>query len=1042
VTIPFTTGFATTGLAMPDAESSLPNPVTLFCCLAPPDYYRRPLFSVREVLCGPDCPTVETGDGFASLHTPTGEFDLPAVVARLPAHQRPELIVVKADATRRNLPRGLDRLPGTKVLLVGDSHHFASPLRTLLAYGAMENFDAVVLDHTRQHAHAFLEAGFDRVYWIPAVDYALRRRDIPAVSDHPLTFVGQIGAFHPWRRHVLERLVEAGLPLVGMQAAPEMAADIYAGSQITLNVSLNGDLNLRVFEALGAGGFLITDALSEQAGLERCFVPGRHLATYRSPDELVELVRHYLDHPDQAMAIRRAGQAHLLEFHSPQVKRAQFHAAVFDDRVDPALEVRGERRGLSVLPVRSTGFRCRLAAYEALQRLQLTASRLTVHAAGEDGFVADLRLMARDLPRVAFAVPGDGGNPDPTAPDPTAPDPAAPVALPLPPSADRVRAEGVVVVPWSGAKADRAETDRRMAGLPGASVLCPTASARDHAAASAYLAGWGFVPADAGSGEPGCILFQCADALRYAARSLSDPALAAGLAPDLRRARLAALEPMLQTPDHMVGVAQLAARFGDNDLAERFLLRAVGLDRQQTDALAGLARLCATGARPVEASIYLGEARRAASLAGAPDPAPDLDAGALAAAAGGHPGLDRYRSLFRQAAAPSTGRPRRILVVTNLFPPQEFGGYGRKLWEFSAELIRRGHAVKVLTADVPELARPGIAGTEDIEAQVDRSLTLYGYWKSGRAFTYDDPAHCADLIRANIRRVLETARDFRADACLVGNLDMLATEFLDPLTRQMGVPVLHCLGNQHPGYAPEAAPRSPLYRAGPASGWVAERLSAGGYGLSATVIHPGARVDYFHRAAMPSIDRLRIAFASLFVNYKGPQTLINALAILHREGIDFDCTFAGEAPDADLAARCRSFVERNGMTGKVRFTGFLDRRGLSDLFARCNVLVFPSVFQEPFGISQVEAMAAGLTVVGSGTGGSGEVLRDGVDGLLFPAEDHEALAGRLRSLVKDRAAWQRMALSGRDRARDFTVARSVDRIEAVFEELIGMKSGL
>lgn len=1006
------------------APSAAEAPRTLFCCLATPDYYRRPLFSEREVFCGPDCPTVETGDGFSSLNTPAGEFDLPSVVARLPAHQRPELIVIKADATRRNLPRGLDRLPGTKVLLVGDTHHFASPLRTLLAYGAMESFDAVVLDHTRQHAHAFLEAGFDRVYWIPAVDYALRRRDISAAPDRPLTFVGQVGAFHPWRRHMLDRLVAAGLPLTAMRAPPETAADIYAASQVTLNVSLNGDLNLRVFEALGAGGFLLTDALSPDAGLERCFTPGRHLVTYRSPDELVEMARHYLDHPDQAMAIRRAGQAHLLEAHSPQVKRAQFFAAVFDDRVDPALEVRGERRGLTALPAFGAGFRRRLEAYEALQRLQLTASRLTVHTDGESGLAADLRLMTRDLTRVAVAASS-------AAPD----DAADPVPLPLPPPPDGVRDDAVALLPWP----DKAAIDRRMARLPGAFVLCPTASARDHAAAAAHLAGWGFVPANAGSGEPGGILFQCADALRYAVRSLSDPEPASELAPELRHARLAALEPMLRTADQMIGVARLAARCGENALAEGFLRSAVGLDRQQPDALAGLARLCEAAGRPLEASIYLGEARRAAGLAGTADPAPDLDDAALAAAAGGHPGLERYRSLFRQATAPSTGRPRRILVVTNLFPPQEFGGYGRKLWEFSAELIRRGHAVKVLTADVPELTRPGMAGTEDIEAHVDRRLTLYGTWKGGRAFTHDDPAHCAALIRANISRVLETVRDFRADACLVGNLDMLATEFLDPLTRQMGVPVLHCLGNQHPGYAPGAAPRTPLYRAGPASGWVAERLAGGGYGLPATVIHPGARVDYFHRAAMPATDRLRIAFASLFVNYKGPQTLVNALAILHREGVDFDCTFAGEAPDAALAARCRDFVERQGMAGKVRFTGFLDRRGLAGLFARCNVLVFPSVFQEPFGISQVEAMAAGLTVIGSGTGGSGEVLRDGVDGLLFPAEDHQALADRLRSLVADRAAWLRMALSGRDRARDFTVARSVDRIEAVFEELAAQK---
>lgn len=43
-------------------------PRTLFCCLATPDYYRRPLFSEREVFCGPDCPTVETDNGFASLN--------------------------------------------------------------------------------------------------------------------------------------------------------------------------------------------------------------------------------------------------------------------------------------------------------------------------------------------------------------------------------------------------------------------------------------------------------------------------------------------------------------------------------------------------------------------------------------------------------------------------------------------------------------------------------------------------------------------------------------------------------------------------------------------------------------------------------------------------------------------------------------------------------------------------------------------------------------------------------------------------------------
>ena len=73
--------------------------------------------------------------------------------------------------------------------------------------------------------------------------------------SRPLTFVGQVGRFHPYRRWVLQQVQAAGLPLETLRGTLAQTADIYADSQITLNISLNGDLNLRVFEALAAGGF-------------------------------------------------------------------------------------------------------------------------------------------------------------------------------------------------------------------------------------------------------------------------------------------------------------------------------------------------------------------------------------------------------------------------------------------------------------------------------------------------------------------------------------------------------------------------------------------------------------------------------------------------------------------------------------------------------------------------------------------------------------------------------------------------------------------
>jgi len=1001
------------------------GPRTLFCCLSAPSFYPRPLFSAQEIFCGPDCADEVEGGTVTALRTPAGNFDMAAVIARLPAAQRPDLVVVKADATRRNLARNLDRVPGTKVLLVGDTHHMAAPVDTLLRYAASEPFDAIVVDHTRHHAHFFLEAGFERVYWVPSVDYALRFRPVPEETTRPLTFVGQISVHHPWRRHVMTQVLQAGLPLETLRGSPEEAADIYAQSAVTLNCSLNADVNLRVFEALGAGGFLMTDALPAESGLERLFTPGRHLVAYRSPAELVELIRHYLDHPAEAMAIRRAGQRHLLDTQSPAIKRRQFLDAVLDGRTAPELDLRDERRGLRPLPPSGPGFRRRVSAYEAVQALHRTAGRVELLV--QDGDPLELGKTCRDLPRVML-------------PDLEKDDGGVPPAVP-----DAVMVERALAIAWESGCAGA--VDRLLARFTGDAVIAATLDGQAAAVAEAHLAGWGLVRA-----EPGGALFRCADPLRFVARALvaeppeHDPA--ANLPTRLGR-RLAAAEPSLHSPERSREAARLAQTIGDVGLLERFLQRALAQDRHDDDAMRVLSSLAERSGRPVEAFLLASERRRIAALMGRTvegSPDPDRLAEQLAGDAAGKGRVDAYRAVVRQQASSSpafpAGRRLRILVTTNLFPPQEFGGYGRKLWEFSAELVRRGHDVRILSADVPELSRSGMVGTADIEDRVERRLGLYGRWEGGRAHLLDDQAQCVAIARANAELVLERAAELGSDVCLAGNMDLIGHLFLAPLTAR-GVPVLHCLGNRQPGYAQVQTPRSPLYRPGPASRWVAGQLDEAGFGFpEQSVIYPGARVDGFYRAVMPAFDRLRIAFASLFVNYKGADTLMNALAVLHANGIDFDCAIAGETPDTTLLDAARDLCRRAGMADKVRFLGFQDRRGMAALFARSNVLAFPSFFQEPFGISQVEAMAAGLTVVTSGTGGSREIVRDGVDGVVFAPGDHQDLAAKLTGLAGDRGRWMRLALAGRERAVEFTVARSVDRIEEVFAELLGRREDL
>jgi glycosyltransferase involved in cell wall biosynthesis/SAM-dependent methyltransferase len=392
-----------------------------------------------------------------------------------------------------------------------------------------------------------------------------------------------------------------------------------------------------------------------------------------------------------------------------------------------------------------------------------------------------------------------------------------------------------------------------------------------------------------------------------------------------------------------------------------------------------------------------------------------------------------YREQIGEVEAGSSATPHRILVVTNLFPPQELGGYGRTMWEFCDLLVRRGHEVKVLTADCPEWARPFDPGQERLESRVERTLELFGTWKKGAAVPLADRGEIGRIAAANTTTILEALRDFRATRVLAGNLDFVGYDFMRHCLGKK-IPVLHRLGNGESGYPPDTAWESPLFCLAGNTEWLNRRLQEKGYRAGRwAVVYPGSPLEHYYRAFPPRFDRLRIAYASIFAPFKGPQVLFEALAQLARAGIDFTLECAGEQPDPAFKLECERAAERGGFAERVRWHGFINRAGLAAMFSRCNTLVFPSVFEEPFGKTQIEAMAAGLAVVSSGTGGTPEIVRPEVNGLLFKSRDAADLARQLRLLPQDPVRWARLASQGQTDAYRFTTAESVRRIEAFFD---------
>jgi glycosyltransferase involved in cell wall biosynthesis len=119
----------------------------------------------------------------------------------------------------------------------------------------------------------------------------------------------------------------------------------------------------------------------------------------------------------------------------------------------------------------------------------------------------------------------------------------------------------------------------------------------------------------------------------------------------------------------------------------------------------------------------------------------------------------------------------------------------------------------------------------------------------------------------------------------------------------------------------------------------------------------------------------------------------------------------------------------------VTFLGFLDRESrLPDLYANCDAFVFASV-TETLGLVVLEAMASGLPVIAAPEGGVRDHLRDGVNGLTYPAGDAAALARAMVLLATEWELTRHLGRHARHTAEGLSWERELDRLDASYREV-------
>ncbi|MHC4576181.1 MAG: glycosyltransferase family 4 protein [Planctomycetota bacterium] len=156
----------------------------------------------------------------------------------------------------------------------------------------------------------------------------------------------------------------------------------------------------------------------------------------------------------------------------------------------------------------------------------------------------------------------------------------------------------------------------------------------------------------------------------------------------------------------------------------------------------------------------------------------------------------------------------------------------------------------------------------------------------------------------------------------------------------------------------------------------------------------------------------RLLFLGNLIPGKGPGEVLLAAPRVLRAHPEVRFVFAGAARDPAFQRWARGFVAARGLSGRVEFTGPVDRARKLELLCAADLLVYPTHYRNeghPWVI--VEALAAGLPVVSTDRGCIRECVRD--NGRLVPQEDADAVAEALVDLLGRPAELERMAEASR-----------------------------
>jgi phosphatidylinositol alpha 1,6-mannosyltransferase len=377
----------------------------------------------------------------------------------------------------------------------------------------------------------------------------------------------------------------------------------------------------------------------------------------------------------------------------------------------------------------------------------------------------------------------------------------------------------------------------------------------------------------------------------------------------------------------------------------------------------------------------------------------------------------------------------RVLIAAETYPP-DVNGAARFAERLATGLAGRGHDVHVV-APSPD-GPPGKAREGDVTVHRVRSHRYFLRPDFQVCMPWEAGPACAAVMEEIDPDVVHT------------QAHMVVGRYVVHAAARTGRPLVatnHFMPENLAAHAP--VPRV-LQRLGYRIAW---RDLGRMFGKADAVTAPTPRaVELLHRSAglrdaFPvscGIDAARyhrgdegeiptVLFVGRMDQEKRVDQLIRAFAALPAGIARLD--LVGDGPERQAWT---ALVAELGIADRVRFRGFVSEEELVEAYARAAVFCMPGI-AELQSLVTLEAMASGTPVVAADAMALPHLVRPGRNGWLFTPGDVEELTARLTTLLADPALRRRMGAASRDIVDEHAIGATLDRFEAVYEDVIARR---